>query len=198
MRGGGEEGDDRLGDVRQVGDDAVAALDPERAQPGGDGGDLGAQLAPAQLRQLAQLGGVQDRDLGVVLAGEDVLGVVQPGAGEPLGARHLAAAQHPLVAAVGPHLEEVPDRPPEALEVVDRPPPELLVAVEPQPALALQPAHVLGHPRALDQLGRGLPEQLPSPGVRRPWAHPSLIPDVRRAAGLSFPPRRSGGIGIRD
>ena len=30
-RGGREEGDDRLGDVRQVGDDAVAALDPEPA-----------------------------------------------------------------------------------------------------------------------------------------------------------------------
>ena len=93
IAGGGEEGDDRLGDVRQVGDDAVAALDPERAQAGGDRGDLGAQLAPAQLVQLAQLGGVQDRRLGVVLAGEDVLGVVEPGAGEPLGARHLAAGQ---------------------------------------------------------------------------------------------------------
>ena len=78
-RGGGEEGDDRLGDVRHVGDDAVAALDPELAQAGGDGGDLGAQLAPAQLAQLAQLGGVQDRGLGVVLAGEDVLGVVERG-----------------------------------------------------------------------------------------------------------------------
>ena len=47
--GGGEEGDDRLGDVRHVGDDPVAALDPQRAQPGGGRGDLRPQLAPAQL-----------------------------------------------------------------------------------------------------------------------------------------------------
>ena len=95
MRGGGEEGDDRLGDVRQVGDDAVAALDPEPAQAGGDRGDLGAQLAPAQLVELAQLGGVEDRRLGVVLAGEDVLGVVEAGAGEPLGARASRGSRGP-------------------------------------------------------------------------------------------------------
>ena len=62
-RGDGEEGDRRLGDVRQVGDDAVALLDPERAQAAGEGGDLGAQLAPGDLAELAQLGGVEDRDL---------------------------------------------------------------------------------------------------------------------------------------
>ena len=71
-----EEGDDRLGDVGQVGGDAVAGADAELAQPRGDGRDLGAQLAPAQLVELAQLRGVQDRDLVVVLAAEDVLGVV--------------------------------------------------------------------------------------------------------------------------
>ncbi len=154
----GEEGDDRLGDVRHVGDDAVAALHAEAAQPRGEGGDLGAQLGPAQLGELAQLGGVQDRRLGVLLAGEDVLGVVEAGAGEPLRAGHLARCEDLRPVAVGPHVEEVPDRPPEPLEVVDRPAPELLVPVEPQPPLGLQPAHVLGQSRALDQLGRRLPE----------------------------------------
>src|SRR4029077_12414360 len=58
-----------------------------------------------------------------------------------------------------------PDRRPEALEVVDRPLPELRVAVEGEPAPALQPAHELGQPRALDQLGRRLPKQLPRRSV---------------------------------
>ena len=111
-RGGGEEGDDRLGDVRQVGDDAVAALDPELAQPRGDGGDLGAQLAPAQLAELAQLGGVQDRRLAVVLAGEDVLGVVEGGAGEPAGARHLARGERRGSARRRPGPRRSPRSPP--------------------------------------------------------------------------------------
>ncbi len=121
--GGREEGGDRLGDVRHVGDDPIAALDPEPAQAGGQRRDLSAQLAPAQLLQLAQLGGVQDRGLGVVLAGEDVLGVVEAGSRKPLGAGHLAAAEHRLGVAVGPHREEVPDRGPEPVEVLDRPAP---------------------------------------------------------------------------
>ena len=96
---------------------------------------------------------MQDRRLGIVLAGEDVLGVVEAGAGEPLGARHPAAAEGALVVTVGLNAEEVPDRGPEGLEVVYRPAPELVVVGEAQAALGLQPAHVLAQARALDQLG---------------------------------------------
>ena len=81
---------------------------------------------------------MQDRGLGVVLAGEDVLGVVEAGAREPLGAGHLAAAEGALDLAVGLDAEEVPDRGPEGLEVGDRPAPELVVAVEAQSALGRQ------------------------------------------------------------
>lgn len=43
---GGEEGDDGLGDVRQVAADAVAGAYAEGAQFGGEGADLAAQVGP--------------------------------------------------------------------------------------------------------------------------------------------------------
>ena len=93
-RGGGEERRDRLGDVRHVGRHAVALLDAERAQPGGDRRHLLAQLAPGQLGLVAQLARVHDRDAVVGLAAEGVLGVVDLRAREPLRAGHRAVAEH--------------------------------------------------------------------------------------------------------
>ena len=54
----GEEGRDRLGDVREVGGDAVAGPDAGSAQAAGDRAGRRPQLAPRQLRQRPQLGGV--------------------------------------------------------------------------------------------------------------------------------------------
>ena len=54
-RGGGEEGDERPGDVGHVGHDAVAALNAERAHAACGGRDGVAQLAPRQLALRAQL-----------------------------------------------------------------------------------------------------------------------------------------------
>ena len=79
-RGAGEEGDDRLGDVRQVGDDAVAAARP-RARAGR------RRSAATWARSSPQVSSSSSRSseacriagLGVVLAGEDVLGVVEAG-----------------------------------------------------------------------------------------------------------------------
>ena len=167
-RGGREEGDDRLRPVGQIRGDAVSRLDSKRAQAGGRGRHLAAQLAPGQLAQLAPLGGVAQGDLAIDAVAEDVLGVVQLGALEPAGPGHRAVGEHALVGSRGAHLEEVPDRRPEVLELVHRPPPELVVGLETQAALALQPAHVAGHRRALDPLGRGLPELLGAVGPRRP------------------------------
>ena len=45
---------------------------------------------------------------------EDVLGEVEPGAGEPLRAGHRARAEHALVRARREHVEPLPDRRPEA------------------------------------------------------------------------------------
>ncbi len=156
-RGRGEEGDDGLRDVGQVGDDTVAGTDSEGAQAGGGCRYLGPQLAPAHLTQLTQLRGMEDRRLRVVLAGEDVLRVIDLRAGEPPGAGHLVAREDALGLAIRLHVEELPDRGPEPLEVVDRPPPERVVAVEGESPLGLEPAHVFGHARSLDQLGRRRP-----------------------------------------
>ena len=46
----GEQGDDRLGDVRDDGRDAIATADAEAAQPGRDGRDRVDQLRPADSR----------------------------------------------------------------------------------------------------------------------------------------------------
>jgi hypothetical protein len=149
---------DRLGDVRQVGDDAISPRDALGAQPGRDPRAQRAQLAPRQLRQLAPLAGVADRDLRRVTLAEDVLGVVERDVGEPLRARHLAAAEHALRRAVGLHVEEVPDRAPEGADVVDRPAPQLGVGAELAAEARLQPALVAHEPGALDGLGRRRPQ----------------------------------------
>ena len=134
---GREERDERLGDVREVGDDAVAGADAEPLQAGARARDLVAELAERQLDGLARLRVRDDRDgVDVLVAAEHVLGVVQPRAGEPLGAGHLARAEHALVRGVRADLEELPDRRPEALEVGDRPAPQLVVAREVEAALA--------------------------------------------------------------
>ena len=73
----GQERDQRLRDVRHVGDDAIAALDAETAQPGGHARDGLRQLAPGERLQRAGLGRVQDGRLGGIVAEQQVLGVVQ-------------------------------------------------------------------------------------------------------------------------
>ena len=177
--GGGQEGDQRLGDVRQVGGDAVARPDAQAPQAGARQRDLVAQLAEGQLDRLA---GLRARDhghpVGVLVGPQRVLGVVQPRAGEPLGAGHLARAEHALVGRVRAHAEEVPDRAPEALEVVDRPSPQRVVVGEVAPALVAQPVQVapdlgrLAHVR-----GRG-PEHVADHG-RHVRMRGSLLTGIR-------------------
>ena len=160
-RGGGREGDDRLRDVRHVGDDAVAAAHAEAAEARRDGRDLLAQLAPGDLLHLgAHLGGAEDRHLAGIAVAEQVLGKVQLAAGEPLRARHRAVGEDLVVRLRCLNFEVVPDRGPEVLELVHRPAPELVVVRELSPALGREPAHVAGHLRSLDRLRRRLPELL--------------------------------------
>ena len=156
---GGVEGGDRLGNVGHVGDDAVAAPDAHRLQAGRDAGGLLAQLVPGPLAELAQLGGVADRHAVAGALAEDVLGIGELGAREPLRARHRGVGEHLVVARLD--VEELPDRAPERLELVGRPAPQRLVVVEREAALGLEPAHVARHRRALDQLLRRLPEEGP-------------------------------------
>ena len=160
--GGGEEGDDRLRDVREVRDDAVAGPDAEALEPCPRPGDLVAELAEGQVERLARLRAGEDRDgVQVLVAPHHVRRVVEAGAWEPLRAGHVPGAEHALVGSVRPDPVELPDRRPEALEVGHRPLPELLVLAEVEPSLGPQPGEVapeVGLPPGL--VGRR-PEDLP-------------------------------------
>ena len=175
-RRGGEERGRRLGDVRHVGDDAVAALDAQRAQAGGDPRDLVAQVAPGDLGVVAVLAARDDRERRVVLVAEHVLGVVDERAREPLRAGHLPRGQHGRTALAD--AVAIPDRGPEPLEVLDRPAPQLVVAVEP----ALAP---VGAERgALQQRVGRRPEhrrrhRSSQSRIRRTTRHPRVIGGYR-------------------
>ena len=111
---GRREGDERLGDVRQVGDDPVARADPEPLQSGARACDLLAQIGERELTPVARLRVGDDRDpVRVLVVADEVLGVVEPGAREPRRARHLLVGEDCVVPSVRLDLEEVPDRGPE-------------------------------------------------------------------------------------
>ena len=178
-RCGGEEGDHRLGQVRDVGDDPVAAPDSALAQSGGRAGDVLAELAPGHRAELAQLGRVLDREPVAGLAREQILGVVELGAGEPARAGHVAAGEDALVGRRGADAEVVPDRRPEVFELVDRPAPQgFVVIAEAEAPVGFEPAHVGGQVGALDHLGGGRPEQL----AGRRFDHPETSISGRASA----------------
>src|SRR5581483_2909081 len=81
--GGGQEGDERLGNVREVRDDAVAGLDADPEEARARPGDLLPQVAEGELDRAAGLRVGDDGDRArVLVAAEHVLRVVQPRAGE--------------------------------------------------------------------------------------------------------------------
>ena len=159
---GREEGDERLGDVREIGHDAVAGADAESLQPRPRSRDLLAQVAERELERAARLRSGDDRDgVGVFVAAEHVLREVEPRAREPLGPRHVPRPEHALVRRVRANLEEVPERAPETFEVADRPAVKLLVAGKVQPALVLEPIEVATQLEPLARVARGRPQHLP-------------------------------------
>lgn len=139
--GRGEEGDQRLGTVREVAGDPVAASYTEVDQQPARAGDLLAQRAPGQVEVRAGLRAGEHR--GRVVRGpgtpQRVLGVVEQRAAEPLGPRHHPLHEHRRALAVVGDLEELPDRGPEALQVVDRPAPQVLVVAQVEVAVRAQP-----------------------------------------------------------
>ena len=158
-RRAGQERRDGLRHVGHVGDHPVAG--PDAARPAGR-----RRCRRPRRRSSPQVMVSSSRSseawwiatARVVLAAEDVLGVGQPRAGEPLRAGHLARAQHALVGLRGAGPRRSPRSSPEALEVLDRPPPQRVVVGELHAALGLEPAHVARDGRALDALGGGGPQ----------------------------------------
>src|SRR5258708_1355013 len=79
-------------------------------------------------------------------------GIVDPGAFEPLRARHDERANHRLVGSIRTNVEEAPDRGPELSRLLDGPCVEFTVAGKSQPSFGLEP---VGEARQL-RCGLGL------------------------------------------
>lgn len=161
--GGGEEGDHGLGDVGEVAADAVAGAYAEGAQFGGEGADLATQLGPGDGGRVVGLVDVQEG--GFVRAGagraQGVFGVVQRGAGEPLGAGHGPVAEHARVGGREPNVEPLRDGFPEGVQFVDGPLVQSGVPAFGGGSVVLgRPGLEPGDPRPRDALRFWLPERL--------------------------------------
>jgi hypothetical protein len=182
-RGGGHEGGDGVGDVREVAGDAVAPADAAGREPGADLRRARLQVAPRPGVERAQLRGVADGDAVVRLVAEQVARVADLRAREPLRAGHRGVGEDAVVAPL--HAEEVPDRRPEALEVVDGPAPQRVVVV-----MALV-AHEARHGGVLEQLRVGSHRIDPSfIGRSYPPSPPRAPHDASGARTSITPPRR--------
>ena len=152
-RGDRQQRGEGLGDVGHVGDDAIAARDPQRAQSGGHLRDLGGELRPGERVERAQLRGVHHRyRVRIALAHEHVLRIVELGAVEPARAGHASRVEHLRVRARGAHVAVLPHGGPELLDLRHRPLPQLAVVGERPPGALARPAHEPCHLRALAPL----------------------------------------------
>ena len=157
----GQEGDERLGDVRHIGDDTVAGPDAEPLEPHPRPPDLLTQLTVGQLERATGLRAREQRDrVEVLVTPHGVRRVIEPRSREPLGAGHGVGGEHPLVRRRRPDLEEVPERAPEAFEVRDRPAMEVVVVGEREPT-ALEPVEVPAHLAEPAGVGGGRPQHPP-------------------------------------
>ncbi len=161
--GRGEEGDDGLRDVGQVAADAVSGADAEGAQLGGERADLAAQLGPGHGAWLMGLVDVQEGGLvrAVGRGAQGVLGVVEGGFGEPLGAGHGAVAEDARVGRREAYVEPLGDGFPEGVQLVHGPLVQGGVAAFGRGAVVLGgPSLEPGDAGLGDPLGIGLPERL--------------------------------------
>ncbi len=160
--GGRQQRRDRLGDVRHVGCDPVAAADPEPLERCAQRARRGRQFTPADDAARNDLRleheGRPLGPAGLERPPQHVVGVVQGRAREPLRTGHASLAQHLVVGPGRADAAVVPDRGPEGLDLVDRPLPQRLVVGELQAALARQPFAITGQPGTRHALGRRGPQ----------------------------------------
>ena len=159
-RGRGQHRDDGLCGMRHDRGDPIARADALALQRRSELRHLTVQLAVAQLAPPPILGPGDDRGV-VVAAPEQVLGVIQLGADEPLRAGHsVAALQHLAPRPACAHVRKAPQRRPEQLGMLDRPRPERAVIAQP---LAVRLGHLARERRQvgpLDALLGRLPDRL--------------------------------------
>ena len=111
-RGRGQDRDRRLGYVRKVGRDAIPAADAQTNEARPRPGDRVAQVVGRHRDPTARLGAGDEHRLvaAAVHQAEAVLGPVQPGIGEPPGARHACVCQRRARIGRGANVEVRPDR----------------------------------------------------------------------------------------
>ena len=158
--GGGQHGDRGLRDVRHAGCDPVAGPDAEAAQLGGQDADAVGELRPGQAGQRRGLRLVVEGILPGPLVPQHVLGVVQPGAGEPVGTGHGPGAEDRRRRRRGLDAAVVPDRLPEAVQVGHRPAPEFGITAEAVSALPAEPADERGHVGPVNPVRARRPQQV--------------------------------------
>ena len=159
---GRDHGDGRLGQVRHIGDNAVAGLEAELSQLRGENPHLAGKLNPAHRLQRPRLGQMVKRHIrcaGLRFVAQKMLGIIDVRALEPPRARHDAAIQHLLVRRRRLHLEIIPDRCPERFNIGHRPFPQGLIVSEIQMPRLFQPRHVVSNVRPFDKLGARCPQQ---------------------------------------
>ncbi len=147
-------------DVRHAGGDPVARTDAHLPQPGGQHPHGVPELGPGQAGQRRGLRLVIQGVLARPFVTQNVLRVVQPGPGEPVGARHRPAAEHRRRRGRRLDAAVVPDRLPEAVEVGHRPAPQGGVVVETPPAFGGEPPREGGHVRAGHPVRTRRPQQV--------------------------------------
>ncbi len=175
--GAGQEGDDGLGNVGQVGGDAIARLHALRAQVQGQRRDLAMQFRPADFTMVAALVAGDERRKACGVGGhhvaEHLLHVIALRALEPARAGHARCGQHRAVWRGRLQFEEIPDALPEGRQVGGGPPPHRVIGVKVQAALVAQPVLIqanLGNERGAH--GRSLAAAA-RPDGSAPTAHPS-------------------------
>jgi hypothetical protein len=144
--GAGQKGDDGLGNIGQIGRDAVALGDALGAQMQGQGRHLALQLGPAQLALQALLVAADDGrhagGMGRLDMAQHLLHIVHLRAREPLRAGHGVAGQHRAVRRGRLQIEVIPDALPEGIEIAGRPAPQRVIVGEAQAARFTQPVLV--------------------------------------------------------
>ena len=153
-----QHGDRRLGRVGHEAGDPITRRHAVGAERGRGLRDPGVERGVAEFAPGAILA-AEDHRRRVVTPAQQVLGVVEPRAGEPAGAGHsVAVDQHVVPAAARDHPTVLPERGPERLDVVDRPAPERRDVIEHDAALGREPAAEGRHIGRRHAFGRWRPE----------------------------------------